>query len=59
MLAEKKVASAWQIDLAMIFGLGFPIWRGGLLWWAEPVGTERKTYLKELSICDKLQYADQ
>ena len=35
MLAEKKVASPWQIDLAMIFGLGFPLWRGGLLWWAE------------------------
>ena len=31
-LAEKKVASPWQIDLAMIFGLGFPLWRGGLLW---------------------------
>jgi len=31
MLAEKKVAAPWQIDLAMIFGLGFPLWRGGLL----------------------------
>ena len=37
-LAEKKVAAAWQIDLAMIFGLGFPLWRGGLLWWAERSG---------------------
>ena len=37
-LAEKKVASPWQIDLAMIFGLGFPIWRGGLLWWADNLG---------------------
>ena len=36
MLAEKKVASAWQIDLAVIFGLGFPFWRGGLLWWSNP-----------------------
>jgi 3-hydroxyacyl-CoA dehydrogenase len=35
MLAEKKVASAWQIDLAVIFGLGFPFWRGGLLWWSN------------------------
>jgi 3-hydroxyacyl-CoA dehydrogenase len=33
-LQERKVAAAWQIDLAMIFGLGFPLWRGGLLWWA-------------------------
>lgn len=32
MLAEKKVAASWQIDLAMIFGLGFPLWRGGLPW---------------------------
>ncbi len=31
-LAEKKVVAPWQIDLAMIFGLGFPLWRGGLLW---------------------------
>ncbi len=37
-LEEKKVASAWQIDLAMIFGLGFPLWRGGLLWWARNSG---------------------
>ena len=34
-LLAEKVGSPWQIDLAMIFGLGFPIWRGGLLWWAE------------------------
>ena len=38
MLAEKKAASPWQIDLAMIFGLGFPLWRGGLLWWADRLG---------------------
>ncbi len=38
MLAEKKVAWPWQVDLAMIFGLGFPIWRGGLLWWADRSG---------------------
>lgn len=37
-LLENKVASAWQIDLAMIFGLGFPLWRGGLLWWAQKHG---------------------
>ena len=32
LLAEKQVAAPWEIDLAMIFGLGFPLWRGGLLW---------------------------
>ncbi len=34
LMSEKK-AAAWQIDAASIFGLGFPSWRGGLLWWAE------------------------
>ena len=38
LLAEGKVAWDWQIDLAMIFGLGFPLWRGGLLWWARNSG---------------------
>ena len=35
MLEEKKIAAAWQIDVAMIFGIGFPLWRGGPLWWAD------------------------
>jgi 3-hydroxyacyl-CoA dehydrogenase len=34
-LIDEGKASAWQIDLATIFGLGFPCWRGGLLWWSE------------------------
>jgi 3-hydroxyacyl-CoA dehydrogenase len=35
LLDENKVVDTWQIDLATNFGLGFPCWRGGLLWWAE------------------------
>jgi len=31
MLQENQVAAAWQIDIATIFGLGFPLRRGGLL----------------------------
>jgi 3-hydroxyacyl-CoA dehydrogenase len=38
MLGEKRIAAAGQIDLAMIFGIGFPLWRGGPLWWAERSG---------------------
>jgi 3-hydroxyacyl-CoA dehydrogenase len=40
MLGEKKNIAAWQIDLAMIFGIGFPLWRGGPLWWAETFDKE-------------------
>ena len=25
----------------MIFGLGFPAWRGGLLFWADALGAEQ------------------
>ncbi len=35
LLDEKKVSADWQIELVMIFGLGFPLWRGGLLWWSN------------------------
>jgi 3-hydroxyacyl-CoA dehydrogenase len=39
-LEEGKVADARSIDLAVIFGLGFPAEKGGLLWWADTVGAE-------------------
>ena len=37
-LAEGKVRDPRDIDLAVLFGLGFPAARGGLLWWADTVG---------------------
>jgi 3-hydroxyacyl-CoA dehydrogenase/enoyl-CoA hydratase/3-hydroxybutyryl-CoA epimerase len=40
-LDESIVASAEDLDLAMIFGTGFPPFRGGLLRWAERHGLER------------------
>ncbi len=40
-LEERKVRHARDIDLAAIFGLGFPGWRGGLLWWADSLGAAR------------------
>lgn len=38
-LEEEVVGSAEELDLAMIMGTGFPPFRGGLLRWADTVGT--------------------
>jgi 3-hydroxyacyl-CoA dehydrogenase len=40
-LDEGKVEDARAIDLAVLFGLGFPAEKGGLLWWAESLGPDR------------------
>ncbi|HEY7820890.1 MAG TPA: 3-hydroxyacyl-CoA dehydrogenase NAD-binding domain-containing protein, partial [Vicinamibacteria bacterium] len=40
-LDESIVRNAEDLDLAMIFGTGFPPFRGGLLRWAERHGLER------------------
>jgi 3-hydroxyacyl-CoA dehydrogenase len=40
-LDEGKVGDARSIDLATLFGLGFPAEKGGLLWWAESLGPDR------------------
>jgi 3-hydroxyacyl-CoA dehydrogenase len=37
-LAEGKVGDPRDIDAGVIFGLGFPAARGGLLWWADTLG---------------------
>ena len=37
-LAEEVVASANDVDLAMVLGIGFPPFRGGLLRWADTRG---------------------
>jgi 3-hydroxyacyl-CoA dehydrogenase len=36
-LEEKKVRDPRDVDLGVIYGLGFPIRRGGLLWWANTI----------------------
>jgi len=41
LLEEKRVRRAQDIDLAVLFGLGFPASRGGLLYWADCVGADR------------------
>jgi 3-hydroxyacyl-CoA dehydrogenase/enoyl-CoA hydratase/3-hydroxybutyryl-CoA epimerase/3-hydroxyacyl-CoA dehydrogenase/enoyl-CoA hydratase/3-hydroxybutyryl-CoA epimerase/enoyl-CoA isomerase len=38
LLEEGKVRDPRDIDLGMIFGLGFPACQGGLLWWADRMG---------------------
>jgi 3-hydroxyacyl-CoA dehydrogenase len=40
LLEEGKVQDAREIDLAVLFGLGFPAEKGGLLWWAETLGAQ-------------------
>jgi 3-hydroxyacyl-CoA dehydrogenase / enoyl-CoA hydratase / 3-hydroxybutyryl-CoA epimerase len=39
-LAEKIAAGPEQVDLAMIFGTGFPPFRGGLLRYADSIGLQ-------------------
>ncbi len=42
-LEEKIVASAEKIDLGMIFGIGFPPFKGGLCRYADSIGLEKIT----------------
>jgi len=41
LLEEKKARRPEDIDLAVLFGLGFPASRGGLLYWADTLGADR------------------
>jgi 3-hydroxyacyl-CoA dehydrogenase/enoyl-CoA hydratase/3-hydroxybutyryl-CoA epimerase/3-hydroxyacyl-CoA dehydrogenase/enoyl-CoA hydratase/3-hydroxybutyryl-CoA epimerase/enoyl-CoA isomerase len=38
MLEEKIVRDVRDVDLGLIFGLGFPPFKGGLLFWADTIG---------------------
>ena len=40
-LEERLVRDVRDIDLGMIYGLGFPAFKGGLLFWADTLGGER------------------
>lgn len=53
-LGEKIVADAASVDLGLIFGIGFPPFRGGLLWYADCEGLDRiktaiESFAKEVS----------
>jgi 3-hydroxyacyl-CoA dehydrogenase/enoyl-CoA hydratase/3-hydroxybutyryl-CoA epimerase/3-hydroxyacyl-CoA dehydrogenase/enoyl-CoA hydratase/3-hydroxybutyryl-CoA epimerase/enoyl-CoA isomerase len=40
-LAEKKVRDPRDVDLGLIFGIGFPPAKGGLLFWADTIGAAK------------------
>lgn len=57
-LEERVVASARELDLAVVFGMGFPPFRGGLLAWADSVGLERvHARLEELASSNPARFA--
>jgi 3-hydroxyacyl-CoA dehydrogenase/enoyl-CoA hydratase/3-hydroxybutyryl-CoA epimerase len=39
-LAEEVVAGPRELDLATVFGMGFPPFRGGILRWSDTLGTQ-------------------
>jgi 3-hydroxyacyl-CoA dehydrogenase/enoyl-CoA hydratase/3-hydroxybutyryl-CoA epimerase/3-hydroxyacyl-CoA dehydrogenase/enoyl-CoA hydratase/3-hydroxybutyryl-CoA epimerase/enoyl-CoA isomerase len=41
MLAERIVRDVRDVDLGLIFGLGFPPFKGGLLYWADTLGAAK------------------
>ncbi|MBN8625032.1 MAG: multifunctional fatty acid oxidation complex subunit alpha, partial [Planctomycetes bacterium] len=40
-LEEKKVRDPRDVDLGLIFGIGFPPFKGGLLHWADTLGAAK------------------
>ena len=40
-LSEQKVRDARDVDLGLIYGIGFPPFKGGLLFWADGVGAAK------------------
>jgi 3-hydroxyacyl-CoA dehydrogenase/enoyl-CoA hydratase/3-hydroxybutyryl-CoA epimerase/3-hydroxyacyl-CoA dehydrogenase/enoyl-CoA hydratase/3-hydroxybutyryl-CoA epimerase/enoyl-CoA isomerase len=40
-LAEGIVREPADVDMGLILGIGFPAWRGGLLRWADSLGTDK------------------
>jgi 3-hydroxyacyl-CoA dehydrogenase/enoyl-CoA hydratase/3-hydroxybutyryl-CoA epimerase/3-hydroxyacyl-CoA dehydrogenase/enoyl-CoA hydratase/3-hydroxybutyryl-CoA epimerase/enoyl-CoA isomerase len=40
-LEEQLVSDVRDVDIGLIFGIGFPAFRGGLLFWADQVGAEQ------------------
>ena len=51
-LEERIVRDARDVDLGLIFGIGFPPFKGGLLFWADTVGAG--TLLEQLKPFEQL-----
>lgn len=49
---EGIVASGADLDLALIYGIGFPPFRGGVLFWADEIGSQ--AILERLAPLEKL-----
>ena len=47
-LEEKIVATPMELDLALVYGIGFPPFRGGVLRYVDNVGIK--------TICDKMSF---
>ncbi len=41
LLEDKVVRDVRDVDLGLIFGLGFPPFKGGLLFWADTLGAAK------------------
>ncbi|KAI5084489.1 hypothetical protein GOP47_0000658 [Adiantum capillus-veneris] len=51
-LQERVVSKASDLDIASVMGMGFPSYRGGLVFWADSLGASYiATRLKERSKC--------
>ena len=51
-LEEGKVRDPRDVDLGLIYGIGFPPFRGGLLFWADQVGADQiLRWLEPLADC--------
>ena len=46
-LAEKLVRDPRDVDLGLIYGIGFPPFRGGLLFWADTLGPKKVVEMLE------------
>ena len=57
-MADKIVEDAATVDLGLIFGIGFPPFRGGLLRYADSEGLDRiyDSLLKYAESVDKDRY---